>query len=48
MKGEINLGNKIYKEKNIFIFDQSGETLDFKVSSNFKGLILNGETLMNL
>ena len=45
MSGELEIENKTFKDKNILIFDQDGIEIAFKVSRNFKGLILNGEPI---
>lgn len=34
-----------YEEKNVVIFDHSGENISFKSSENFKGLLLNGDPI---
>ncbi len=45
MSGELKVENKYFKNKDILIFERQGTQLDFKVSDNFKGLILNGEPI---
>ncbi len=45
MSGEIEIQDKIFKEKNVIIFEQDGLEINFLVSKNFKGLILNGEPI---
>jgi len=45
MSGEIELEHKKFKKQNVLIFEQEGEDITFKVSGNFKGLILNGEPI---
>ncbi len=45
MSGELEIENKTFKDKNILIFEQDGIEIAFKVSRNFKGLILNGEPI---
>ena len=45
MSGEIEIQEKIFKEQNVLVFEQEGEEVNFKVSKNFKGLVLNGEPI---
>ena len=45
MAGEFKIENKIFKDKNILIFERDGTEINFTVSENFKGLILNGEPI---
>lgn len=45
MRGSLETESKNIKEKSIIIFDQEGESIDFKASSDFKALILNGEPI---
>ena len=45
MSGEIEIEKKTYKEKNILIFEREGEKINFKISKEFKGLILNSEPI---
>ncbi len=45
MSGELEIENKTFKDKNILIFEREGNKVDFKVSNDFKGLILNGEPI---
>ena len=45
MSGELEIENKIFKDKNILIFEREGNEVAFKVSNDFKGLILNGEPI---
>ncbi|MDC3024562.1 hypothetical protein OA264_03730 [Alphaproteobacteria bacterium] len=45
MSGKLEIENQIFGNKNILIFEQEGYKLEFKVSSDFKGLILNGEPI---
>lgn len=45
MRGELKLEDKTYNEKNILIFEQAGRGIDFTVSKDFKGLVLNGEPI---
>ena len=45
MSGEIKIENKIFKENNILIFERNGEYINFNISKNFKGLILNSEPI---
>jgi quercetin 2,3-dioxygenase len=45
MRGDLKLGNKHYKEQSILIFEQGGDTINFKVSKSFKGLVLNGDPI---
>ena len=45
MKGELEIKNKAYKDKNIIIFEREGDEIHFKVSAEFKCLILNGDPI---
>ena len=45
MRGELEIENKTFKDKNILIFEREGDEINFKVSKDFKGLILNGEPI---
>ena len=45
MRGELEIENNLYKDKNILVFDREGNQLSFNVSDDFKGLILNGEPI---
>ena len=45
MSGEILFLDKTFKEQNVLVFEQEGEEINFKVSKNFKGLVLNGEPI---
>ena len=45
MSGEIEIQEKVFKEQNVLVFEQEGEEVNFKVSKNFKGLVLNGEPI---
>ena len=45
MRGQLEIENKIFKNEDILIFEREGRTIDFKISHNFKGLILNGEPI---
>ena len=45
MNGELQIDKKIFKEKNILIFEQDGENINCKISKDFKGLILNSEPI---
>jgi len=45
MSGAIELENKKYQNQKVLIFDREGEDISFKVSKDFKGLILNGEPI---
>jgi quercetin 2,3-dioxygenase len=45
MSGDIELRQKRFEEQNVLIFDQKGETINFKASNHFKALILNGEPI---
>ena len=45
MRGEAEVGTKLYDEQSILIFDKEGDELFLKVSADFKGLILNGEPI---
>ena len=45
MRGQLEVENKIFKNEDILIFEREGRTIDFKISHNFKGLILNGEPI---
>ena len=45
MSGELKIENKSFKENNILIFERNGEGLNFNISKNFKGLILNSEPI---
>ena len=45
MRGELEIENKTFKDKNILIFEREGDEINFKVSEDFKGLILNGEPI---
>ena len=45
MRGQLEIQNKIFKNEDILIFEREGRKIDFKISHNFKGLILNGEPI---
>ena len=45
MRGELEIENKTFKDKNILIFEREGDEINFKVSEDFRGLILNGEPI---
>ena len=45
MRGELEIENKTFKDKNVLIFEREGDEINFKVSEDFKGLILNGEPI---
>ncbi len=45
MSGELEIENETFKDKNILIFEREGNEVAFKVSNDFKGLILNGEPI---
>ena len=45
MSGELKIDNKSFKENNILIFERNGEDINFNISKNFKGLILNSEPI---
>ena len=45
MSGELEIGKETFKEKNILIFEREGESIDFVISKEFKGLILNSEPI---
>ena len=45
MSGELKIENKSFKENNILIFERNGEDINFNISKNFKGLILNSEPI---
>jgi redox-sensitive bicupin YhaK (pirin superfamily) len=45
MRGEVKLEDKSYSEQNILIFEQEGRGINFMVSKDFKGLVLNGEPI---
>ena len=45
MSGELEIENKLFKERDILIFDSKGTEIDFKTTDNFKCLILNGEPI---
>ena len=45
MRGELKIENKPFKENNILIFERNGEDINFNISKNFKGLILNSEPI---
>ena len=45
MSGELKIENKLFKENNILIFERNGEYINFNISKNFKGLILNSEPI---
>jgi redox-sensitive bicupin YhaK (pirin superfamily) len=45
LDGEIEMEEMNYKKQSVLIFDQLGESIDFKTSPNFKGLLLNGEPI---
>ena len=45
MSGEIEILDKTFKEQNVVIFEQEGEEVNFAVSKDFKGLVLNGEPI---
>jgi redox-sensitive bicupin YhaK (pirin superfamily) len=42
LKGEVHVDLIKYNESSVLIFDHDGDKLDFKTSSDFKGLLLNG------
>ena len=39
MAGELKIENKIFKDKNILIFEREGSEINFTASENFEGLI---------
>ncbi len=45
LRGSLEIQEKRYQEQSVVIFEQEGEYLKFKTSSNFKALILNGEPI---
>ena len=45
MSGQLKIENKTFKENNILIFERNGEDINFNISKNFKGLILNSEPI---
>jgi redox-sensitive bicupin YhaK (pirin superfamily) len=45
MKGTAKIENKEYKEKEVIIFEQQGDALEFATSAGFKALILNGSPI---
>ena len=45
LSGELEIENEIFKDKNILIFEREGNEIVFKISNDFKGLILNGEPI---
>jgi quercetin 2,3-dioxygenase len=45
MDGFINIDNIKYDKQNVIIFEQGNETINFTTSSQFKGLLLNGEPI---
>ena len=45
MNGELQIDKKIFKEKNILIFEQYGENINCKISKDFKCLILNSKPI---
>ena len=42
LNGEITLSKNEYTKNSILIFDKEGETLTFRSSKDFRGLLLNG------
>ena len=45
MRGEVDIHDKIYKEKELLVFDQHGEKLELHVSRGSRLLVLNGEPI---
>jgi redox-sensitive bicupin YhaK (pirin superfamily) len=45
LRGEAHVDSTKYNESSVLIFDQDGDKLNLKISSNFKGLILNGDPI---
>jgi quercetin 2,3-dioxygenase len=45
LHGEIEIADNKYQNQSVLIFDPEGEDIKFKTSSNFKGLLLNGEAI---
>ena len=45
MKGDILINNKKYQDQYVLIFGREFENIHFKVSKDFKGLILNGDPI---
>jgi redox-sensitive bicupin YhaK (pirin superfamily) len=45
LSGEIEMEGIDYKTKSVVIFEQDGDKIEFKTSSNFKGLLLNGDPI---
>jgi redox-sensitive bicupin YhaK (pirin superfamily) len=45
LRGSVNIAGKDYDQQSMIVFEQDGDTVNFKVSSDFKGLLLNGAPL---
>lgn len=45
LDGDIELDKQNYQKQSVLIFDQEGEDIEFKTSSNFKALLLNGDPI---
>ena len=45
LRGKLELDGDSFTEQNVVIFEREGQELDFKVSADFKGLLLNGEPI---
>ncbi len=45
MSGEVEINNKLYKDKTLLVFEKEGKNINFSSSKEFKGLILNGEPI---
>ena len=45
MRGELEIENKTFKDKNVLLIEREGDEINFKVFEDFKGLILNGEPI---
>ncbi|MFK7827118.1 MAG: pirin family protein [Oligoflexales bacterium] len=45
MKGNIEIEGNSFSEQNVLIFEREGRELNFTISEDFKGLLLNGEPI---
>ena len=45
MNGSLEVQKRTFKDKNILVFGREGDEIAFKVSANFRGLILNGKPI---
>ncbi|MFK7827321.1 MAG: pirin-like C-terminal cupin domain-containing protein [Oligoflexales bacterium] len=45
VRGNLEINRDKFAEQNVVIFEQKGQELSFNLSSDFKGLLLNGEPI---